>query len=170
MQQLIAKQQPKSEVSLMEESHKELVKWRSGIDHHLTEIMASLKGVQDSMRNMYVEHLSYLSFTFLHFDEFIYIQGKYGEFTIWKTKVEQQFAEITNKLSDLKASRECVPPSSPSDRWKDWIENTNLPEDEFATWIGSSELLNVPPEMVLDDPNTSLPTHLLSEGLVNKRR
>ncbi|XP_057727132.1 protein DYAD [Arachis stenosperma] len=141
MQQLIAKQQLKSEVSLMEESHKELVKWRSGIDHHLTEIMASLKGVQ----------------------------GKYGEFAIWKTKVEQQFAEITNKLSDLKASRECVPPSSPSDRWKDWIENTNLPEDEFATWIGSSELLNVPPEMVLDDPNTSLPTHLLSEGLVNKR-
>ena len=104
---------------------------------------------------------------------FIYWQGKYGEFTIWKTKVEQQLAEITNKLSDPKASREFPTLSPPSERWKDWIESTNLgsiPEDEFATWIGSSELLNIPQEVVLEDPNSSLPTQLLNEELTNKKR
>ncbi|KAJ1386498.1 hypothetical protein SESBI_40731 [Sesbania bispinosa] len=144
MQELIAKNQQKSEISMMEESHKEFVKWKAMTDHHLTEIMTSLKGVQ----------------------------GKYGELVIWKTKVEQQLVEITNKLNDLQASRECTTFSPPSERWKDWIEGTNLEniqEDAFATWIGSSELLNVPQEVVLEVPNTAIPTQPLNEELTNKK-
>ncbi|XP_061376114.1 protein DYAD isoform X1 [Gastrolobium bilobum] len=143
MQELIAKKQEKNEISL-KQSHKEFVKWKAMTECRLTEIMASLNGVQ----------------------------GKYGEFVTWKTRVEEQLVEITNKLSDLQASRECTTFSPPSERWKDWIESTNLDniqEDEFATWIGSSELLNVPQEAVLKDPNSAIPTQLLNEELTNKK-
>ncbi|OIW19494.1 hypothetical protein TanjilG_16863 [Lupinus angustifolius] len=145
MQELIAKKQEKNEISLMEETHKDFVKWRALTNHRLTEIMASLKG----------------------------LQGKYGELVIWKTKVEQQLVEITNKLSDLQASRECTTLSPHSEKWKDWIESTNLesiPDHEFATWIGgSSELLNVPPEVVFEDPNSAPPAQLLIDGQTNKK-
>lgn len=80
--------------------------------------------------------------------------------------------EITNNLSDLQASRECTT-FSPSERWKDWIESTNLEtiqDDEFATWIGSSELLNVPQEVVLEDPNSAPPAQLLNEEPTDKKR
>ncbi|XP_061359971.1 uncharacterized protein LOC133304014 isoform X2 [Gastrolobium bilobum] len=105
VQELIAKKQEKNEISL--QTHKEFVKWKAMTECRLTESMASLNGVQ----------------------------GKYGEFMIWKTRVEEQLVEITNKLSDLQASRECTAFSPPSERWKDWIESTNLDniqEDEFA--------------------------------------
>jgi len=91
---------------------------------------------------------------------------------IWKTKVEQQLAEITNKLNDLQASRECTTFSPPSERWKDWIESTNLDniqEDAFATWIGNPELLNVPPEVIPEDFNTAIPTQPPNEELTKKR-
>ncbi|KAK7316883.1 hypothetical protein RJT34_00663 [Clitoria ternatea] len=144
MQEHIAKKQEKNESYMMEETYKEFVKWKAVTDHRLTEIMTSLKGVQ----------------------------GKYGEMMIWKTKVEQQLMEITNKLSDLQASRECTALSPPSERWKDWIEGTNLEniqDDAFATWIGSSELLNVPDEVVLEDPNIAIPAQLPNEELTNKK-
>ncbi|OIW21815.1 hypothetical protein TanjilG_11550 [Lupinus angustifolius] len=145
MQELIAKKQDKSEISLMEETHKEFLKWRAVTDRHLTEIMASMKG----------------------------LQGKYGELVIWKTKFEQQLVEITNKLSDHQASRGRTAFSSYSEKWKDWIEGTNIEniqDDEFATWIGgSSELLNVPQEVVLGDPNSAPPAQFLIEAPTNKK-
>ncbi|OIV98137.1 hypothetical protein TanjilG_26002 [Lupinus angustifolius] len=144
MQELIAKKQEKNKISLMEETHKEFVKWRSLTDRCLTEIMASLKG----------------------------LQGKYGEFVIWQTRFEQQLVEITNKLSDLQAPGEHTTFSPHSEKWKDWIESTNLdiPDDEFATWIGgSSELLNVPPEAVIRDPNSAPLSQLIIEGPTNKK-
>ncbi|KAK7410958.1 hypothetical protein VNO78_02230 [Psophocarpus tetragonolobus] len=142
MHELITKKEEKSDINMMEETHKEFVKWKTVTDHRLTEIMTSLKG----------------------------LQGKYGELMIWKTKVEQQLEEVTNKLNDLQASRECTT-FSPSERWKDWIESTNLDniqEDAFATWIGNPELLNVPGEVLLADPNTVIPTQPLNEELNNK--
>lgn len=90
---------------------------------------------------------------------------------IWKTKVEQQLVEITNKLNDLQASRECTT-FSPSERWKDWIESTNLDniqEDAFATWIGNPELLNVPQEVIPEDPNTAITTQPPNDELTKKR-
>ncbi|TKY73748.1 DYAD protein [Spatholobus suberectus] len=144
MQELIAKKEEKNDINMMEETHKEFVKWKAMTDHRLTEIMTSLKGVQ----------------------------GNYGELVIWKTKVEQQLVEITNKLNDLQASRECTTFSPPSERWKDWIESTNLDniqEDAFATWIGNPELLNVPEEVVLEDPHTAVPTQPPNEELINKK-
>ncbi|KAH1112358.1 hypothetical protein AAZX31_04G187100 [Glycine max] len=148
MHELIAKKEEKSDINMMEllwqETHKEFVKWKFMTDHRLTEIMTSLKDVQ----------------------------GKYGELMIWKTTVAQQLMEITNKLNDLQASRECTTYSPPSERWKDWIESTNLDniqEDAFATWIGNPELLNVPQEVILEDPNTTMPTQPPSEELTNKK-
>ncbi|XP_027367066.1 protein DYAD-like [Abrus precatorius] len=144
MQELIAKKPEKNEISMMEDTHKEFVKWKAMTDRRLTEIIASLQGVQ----------------------------GKYGELVTWKTKIEQQLVEITNKLNDLQASRECTTFSPGSERWKDWIEGTNLEniqEDAFATWIGNSELLNVPEEVVLEDPNTTIPAQLPNEELTNKK-
>ncbi|XP_020213046.1 protein DYAD isoform X3 [Cajanus cajan] len=144
MQELIGKKEEKNDINSMEETHKDFVKWKAMTDHRLTEIMTSLKGVQ----------------------------GKYGELVIWKTKVEQQLVEITSKLNDLQASRECTTLSPPSERWKDWIESTNLDniqEDAFATWIGNPELLNVPEEIVLEEPSTAIPTQPSNEELTNKK-
>lgn len=98
---------------------------------------------------------------------------------IWKTKVEQQLEEITNKLNDLQAPREGTTFSPPSERWKDWIQGTdwiqstnldNVQEDGFATWIGSSELINVPQGVVLEDPNSIIPAEPLNEELTYKKR
>ncbi|KAE9608628.1 hypothetical protein Lal_00020874 [Lupinus albus] len=145
MQELIAKKQDKNEINLLEETHKEFLKWRAVTDPRLTEIMVSMKG----------------------------LQGKYGELVIWKTKFEQQLVEITNKLGDLQASRGCTAFSPHSEKWKDWIESTNIEniqDDEFATWIGgSSELLNVPQEVVLGDPNSAPPAQLLIKAPTNKK-
>ncbi|XP_020213042.1 protein DYAD isoform X1 [Cajanus cajan] len=148
MQELIGKKEEKNDINSMEETHKDFVKWKAMTDHRLTEIMTSLKGVQVSK------------------------EGKYGELVIWKTKVEQQLVEITSKLNDLQASRECTTLSPPSERWKDWIESTNLDniqEDAFATWIGNPELLNVPEEIVLEEPSTAIPTQPSNEELTNKK-
>ncbi|KAK7353830.1 hypothetical protein VNO80_19282 [Phaseolus coccineus] len=143
MHELISMKEEKSDINMMEETYKDFVKWKAMTDHRLTEIINSLKGVQ----------------------------GKYGELMIWKTKVEQQLGEITNKLNDLQASRECTTFSPPSERWKDWIESTNLDniqEDAFATWIGNPELLNVPQEVIPEDPNTAMPTQPLNEEMTKK--
>lgn len=79
--------------------------------------------------------------------------------------------EMTNKLNDLQASRECTTFSPHSERWEDWIESTNLDnEDAFATWIGNPELLNVPEEVVLEDPNAAVPTQPPKEELTNMKR
>ncbi|CAJ1974751.1 unnamed protein product [Sphenostylis stenocarpa] len=142
MFELISVKEEKSDIN-MEDTYKDFVKWKAMTDHRLTEIITSLKSVQ----------------------------GRYGELMIWKTKVEQQLVEITNKLNDLQASRECTTFSPPSERWKDWIESTNLDniqEDAFATWIGNPELLNVPQEVIPEDPNTAIPTQLPYEELTKK--
>ncbi|XLT07156.1 hypothetical protein HN51_045905 [Arachis hypogaea] len=100
------------------------------------------------------------------------VQGKYGDLVVWKTKVEQQLAEITNKLNDLKDSKEC-PTFPPQETWKDWIGSTNLDHihgDKFATWIGSSGVLNVQQEVIHEDPNSSLPIQQLSEDLTYAKR
>ncbi|KAL4295027.1 hypothetical protein AHAS_Ahas18G0287000 [Arachis hypogaea] len=146
MQELIAEQQQKTETSLIQfqETRKGFVKWKVVIDRHVKEIMASLKDVQ----------------------------GKYGDLVVWKTKVEQQLAEITNKLNDLKDSKEC-PTFPPQETWKDWIGSTNLDHihgDKFATWIGSSGVLNVQQEVIHEDPNSSLPIQQLSEDLTYAKR
>ena len=146
MQELIAEQQQKTETSLIQfqETRKGFVKWKVVIDRHVKEIMASLKDVQ----------------------------GKYGDLVVWKTKVEQQLAEITNKLNDLKDSKEC-PTFPPQETWKDWIGSTNLDHihgDKFATWIGSSGVLNVQQEVIHEDPNSTLPIQQLSEDLTYAKR
>lgn len=144
MQELIAQKEKKTESNMMEKTCKELMKWKAKTDNRLTEIMDSLKN----------------------------LQGKYGEFAIWKTEVEQHLMDITNKLNALQAPRECTTFSPPSEKWKDWLENTNpdnTQDDGLATWIGSSELFNVPQECFLEDPYSGMPIQPLNEELTNKK-
>ncbi|MED6145422.1 hypothetical protein PIB30_025059 [Stylosanthes scabra] len=146
MQELLAEQQQKSETSLtrFQEARKGFVKWKAVIDRHLKEIMASVKDVQ----------------------------VKYDDLVVWKIKIEQQLAEITNKLNDHKDSKEC-PTFRPQETWKDWIGSTNLDHihgDEFATWIWNSRLLNVQQEVLHEDPNSVLPIHQFSEELTYMER
>ena len=96
----------------------------------------------------------------------------YGEFVIWKTKVEQQLGEIKNKLSDLQSSKAHTT-LGPSERWEDWLDSTNLGiirGDELAPWFGSTEVLNVEQEVIHQDLNSSLPTQLLNGELTNMNR
>ncbi|XP_061369908.1 protein DYAD-like isoform X2 [Gastrolobium bilobum] len=144
MQELSAKKQKKSEMCLMEGTQKNFGKWKAMTERRVTEIMTSLKG----------------------------IQGMYDGMLIWKTKIEQQLVEITNKLSDLQRSSEHTNFSPPSVRWEDWLESTNLDNiqgDEFAPWFGNPELLNVPQAVVLQDPNSTLPTLPPSEELTDMK-
>ncbi|KAK7291499.1 hypothetical protein RIF29_06693 [Crotalaria pallida] len=142
MKELTAKQQEKSEISLMERRQEALVKWKAMTEQRLTEIMNSLNGVQ----------------------------GMYDNMFIWKTKVEQQLVDITNKLSDLKASKEHTTFSSPPVRWQDWLQSSNLDSfqgNEVVPWFGNPELLNIPQQVVLQDPYPTLSTMPVSENLTN---
>ncbi|CAL0325238.1 unnamed protein product [Lupinus luteus] len=148
MEELIAKQQEKSEISLMEfywqRRNEALMKWKAMTEQHLTEIMTSLNGVQ----------------------------GMYDNMLIWKTKVEQQLVVITNKLSDLQASKEHTTFSSPPVRWQDWLENSNLDSiqgNELAPCFGNPDLLNVPQEILLQDPYFILPILPVDEELTNMK-
>ncbi|XP_028766123.1 protein DYAD-like [Neltuma alba] len=144
MQELIIKNREKNESHMMEETHKELVKWKAMTEQRLTGILTSLKGVQ----------------------------GMYGDLVIWKGKVEQQLVEITNKLSDLKASREGTT-NPPLERWEDWLESTNLEniqgDDELIPWFGSTELINLEQGVALQDPNSALPSQLLNDNVTNMK-
>ncbi|MCH85706.1 protein DYAD-like, partial [Trifolium medium] len=144
MQELIAKKEKKIESNVMEEICKEFGKWKAITDHRLTEIMASVKN----------------------------LQGNYGELMNWKTEVEKHLMDITEKLNDLQAARECTTFSPPSDKWKEWLAGpnpNNFQEDALATWIGSSELLNVPQECLPEYPCAGMPTQPLNEEPTNKK-
>lgn len=87
--------------------------------------------------------------------------------------MEHQLLEITNKLNDLQAPRECTTFSPPSVRWEDWLQGPNaenIQEDAIATWIGSSELPYAAQEAALEGPNSGIPTQPLNEELNNKKR
>ncbi|GAU36734.1 hypothetical protein TSUD_318320 [Trifolium subterraneum] len=144
MQELAAKKEKKTESNVMEKTCQEFVKWKAITDHRLTEIMASVKN----------------------------LQGNYGELMNWKTEVEKHLVDITNKLNDLQAARECTTFSPPSDKWKDWLEApnpNNFQEDALAPWIGTSELLNVPQECLPEYPCAGMPTQPLNEEPTNKK-
>lgn len=92
---------------------------------------------------------------------------------ICKTKVEQQLMEIANKLSDVRTLRELTTSNYLSTSWEDWLESTNLDNihgNEFSPWFGNPELLDVPQEIVLQEPNSVLPIQLQSvEQTIMKR-
>ncbi|KAG5041355.1 hypothetical protein JHK82_013463 [Glycine max] len=105
--------------------------------------------------------------------ELYILTGMHENMLIWKTKVEQQLMEITNKLSDVRKLREDTTLSYPPVSWEDWLESTNIDNiqgKELAPWFGNPELLNVPQEVVLQDLNSSLPTQLHSVELTNMNR
>jgi len=92
---------------------------------------------------------------------------------IWKNKVEHQLMEIANKLSDVRTLREHTTSNYFPVSWEDWLESTNLDNiqgNEFSQWFGNPELLNVPQEIVLQEPNLTLPIQLQSEELTNIKR
>ncbi|KAK7399314.1 hypothetical protein VNO78_10495 [Psophocarpus tetragonolobus] len=143
MQELIAKKQEKSEMHLMEERRKSYVNWKAMTDQRVTAIVTSLKGVQ----------------------------GMHEDMLIWKTKVEQQLMEITNKTSDVRKLREHTTSSYSPVSWEDWLQSTNLDNiqgNELAPWFGP-ELLNAPQEFELQDPNSTLPTQLHSVEPTNMK-
>ncbi|XP_020233516.1 protein DYAD isoform X3 [Cajanus cajan] len=145
MQELIAKKQEKNEMCLMKETQKNYVNWKAMTEQRVTDIINSLKGVQ----------------------------GMHEDMLIWKTKVEQQLMQITNKLSGVQTLREHTTSSYSPVRWEDWLESTNLDNiqgNELGPWFGNPELLNVlPQEVVLQDPNLTLPTQLHGVELTNMR-
>ncbi|KAK4256858.1 hypothetical protein QN277_006526 [Acacia crassicarpa] len=142
MEELINKNHEKNEINMMEETHKELVKWKAMTEQRLTGISSSLKGVQ----------------------------GMYSDLISWKSKVEQQLVEITKKLSDQKASREGTT-NPPLERWEDWFESTNLEniqgDVDLLPWFGSTELVNLEQEAAFQDPNSALPSQLLNDNTTN---
>lgn len=144
MQELILKKQVKNGHYLMEGTQKELGRLKATTEEHLAGIITSLKGMQ----------------------------GMCGELVIWKTKVDQQLAEIANKLNDLQSSQERTTMGFPSEEWEDWLENItldNIPGDGLATWLGSTELMNVQQEVVLHDPILSTPSPPCNKELNDAR-
>ncbi|XP_027922193.1 protein DYAD-like isoform X2 [Vigna unguiculata] len=144
MQELIAKKKEKRERCLMEETQKSFVNWKAMTEKRVTEIFTFLKGVQGINEDM----------------------------LIWKTKVEQQLMEIDNKLSDVRPLRELTTSNYLPVSWEDWLESTNLDivhGNEFSPWFGNPELLDVPQEIVLQEPNSTLPIQLQSEEQTNMK-
>nr|XP_007159925.1 hypothetical protein PHAVU_002G279200g [Phaseolus vulgaris]XP_007159926.1 hypothetical protein PHAVU_002G279200g [Phaseolus vulgaris]XP_007159927.1 hypothetical protein PHAVU_002G279200g [Phaseolus vulgaris]ESW31919.1 hypothetical protein PHAVU_002G279200g [Phaseolus vulgaris]ESW31920.1 hypothetical protein PHAVU_002G279200g [Phaseolus vulgaris]ESW31921.1 hypothetical protein PHAVU_002G279200g [Phaseolus vulgaris] len=143
IQELIAKKKEKRERCLMEETQS-FVNWKAMTEGRVTEILTSLKGVQ----------------------------GMHEDMLIWKNKVEHQLMEIANKLSDVRTLREHTTSNYFPARWEDWLESTNLDNiqgNEFSQLFGNPELLNVPQEIVLQEPNLTLPIQLQSEELTNMK-
>ncbi|XP_052727329.1 protein DYAD isoform X3 [Vigna angularis] len=144
MQELIAKKKVKRERCLLEETQKSFVNWKAMTEERVTEILTSLKGVQ----------------------------GMNEDLLIWKTKVEQQPMEIANKLSDVRTLRELTTSNYLPVSWEDWLESTNLDNihgNEFSPWFGNPELLDVPQEIVLQEPNSALPIQLQSVEPTNMK-
>ncbi|XP_022640104.1 protein DYAD isoform X3 [Vigna radiata var. radiata] len=137
MQELIARKKVKRERCLVEETQKSFANWKAMTEERVTEILTFLKGVQ----------------------------GMNEDLLICKTKVEQQLMEIANKLSDVRTLRELTTSNYLSTSWEDWLESTNLDNihgNEFSPWFGNPELLDVPQEIVLQEPNSVLPIQLQS--------
>ncbi|KAL2342849.1 hypothetical protein Fmac_004134 [Flemingia macrophylla] len=145
MQELIAKKQERSEMRLIKETKQSFVNWKAMTEQRVTEIINSLRGVQ----------------------------GMHEDMLIWKTKVEHQLIQITNKLSGVQTWREHTTSSYSPVRWEDWLENTNLDNfqgNELGPWFGNPEPLNVlPQDVVLQDPNSTLPTQLPNVELTNMK-
>ncbi|XVF60934.1 hypothetical protein PTKIN_Ptkin08bG0087900 [Pterospermum kingtungense] len=125
MQELVSKQQEQDRSNLIEQMHKELVKWKVKTDERLMEFSSSLNGMQSMCK----------------------------ELMSWKARVEQQLLEISNSLSSLQTSKQCTIFSPASERWEDWLESTNL--DNFqgvnlAPWLESPELINFGQDVVQD--------------------
>lgn len=81
--------------------------------------------------------------------------------------------EIDNKLSDVRPLRELTTSNYLPVSWEDWLESTNLDivhGNEFSPWFGNPELLDVPQEIVLQEPNSTLPIQLQSEEQTNMKR
>ncbi|KAK4264613.1 hypothetical protein QN277_025766 [Acacia crassicarpa] len=133
MQELIYKKQEKNEHSLMEVTQKELVKFKAMTEECLSVMSTSLKGMQ----------------------------GMYDELVTWKTKVDQQLAEIANKLNDLQSPQEQTNTGLPPEEWEGWLENFNLdniPGDGLVAWLDGTEMLDVKQEVVHHDPILPLPS------------
>lgn len=95
----------------------------------------------------------------------------YSDLLSWKSKVEQQLKEITNKLSDMKATKEGTT-NLPSEKWEDWLESTNLDnfqDDELLPWLGS-ELINLEQDVAFQNLNAALPNELLNGNITNMKR
>ncbi|KDP24208.1 hypothetical protein JCGZ_25865 [Jatropha curcas] len=132
MDELLSKNREQNQANRVEEMHKELMRWRSKTDQRLVEISSSLS----SMRDMYQELM------------------------IWKSKTEQQLTEISNSLSSMQASKQCTTFSPVSERWEDWLESNNLDTvqgDDFAPWLGSTDLVNVGQEALVQECSAPRP-------------
>ncbi|KAJ7945184.1 Protein DYAD [Quillaja saponaria] len=130
MKELISKKLDPSETNLMEETHKELVKWKVMTEQRLSEITTSLKSMQ----------------------------GMYGELEKWKAKIEQQILELTNSLNNLQTTKEYTAHSP--EKLEDWLATSNLidiQDDDFLSWFGN-DLQDVGQEVAVQDPNLAPPT------------
>lgn len=79
----------------------------------------------------------------------------------WKAKVDQQLVEFNSSVSHMQESKHYIAPSLHSpERWKNLLENTNLDnvqDDEFISWFESTNLVNIEPEVILQNPCLRLP-------------
>lgn len=104
----------------------------------------------------------------------------------WKAHVEQQLVEIKNSLSSIQATKqEAAFSPPPSDRWEDWLENTNLDNiqgNEFATFFEGTDLItaqnpysNLPPQTVAgnsssEDPFCARELEVVKEKMAKMKR
>ncbi|XP_031281880.1 protein DYAD-like isoform X1 [Pistacia vera] len=136
MQELVCHQQEQDQANPVEDTHKELVKWKAKTDQRLMELSSSLSGMQDM----------------------------YRELIKWKAKIEQQLMEISNTLISMQALKQCNTFSSPDhpdhEGWEDWLESTNLDDiqEDIVPMLGNIDPGNVGQEAALRDnlPSPSL--------------
>lgn len=155
MQELVSKNQEQDQAEVM---HKDLVRYKATVDERLREITDSLVG----------------------------IKGIHEELITWKAHVEQQLVEIKNSLSSIQATKqEAAFSPPPSDRWEDWLENTNLDNiqgNEFATFFEGTDLItaqnpysNLPPQTVAgnsssEDPFCARELEVVKEKMAKMKR
>lgn len=68
------------------------------------------------------------------------------ELMAWKSKTEQQLAEISSLVSSMQASKQHTAFSPVSERWEDWLESSNLdniPGEDIGHWLGGTDLINI---------------------------
>lgn len=97
-----------------------------------------------------------------------------AELITFKTKVDQQLADIASRLNDLQRPREQIPTTPtgfPSEEWEGWLENfdpDNIPGDGFAAWLDCTEPLDI--QEIHHNPILALPSPPGNKKLNDARR
>lgn len=87
------------------------------------------------------------------------------ELIAWRAQVEQQLVEIKNSLSSIQASKQPTAFSPPaSERWEDWLENSNLYNiqgNELSPFYENIDIVNGKQPVALQNPYSVIPPQMV---------